>query len=47
MNCMSSREKYWRKLWNDRRVFEPDPVAGKKKVFDTVPIPYMNAAVHY
>ena len=46
MNCMSSREKYWLKLWNDRRVFEPDPVAGKKKVFVTVPFPYMNAAVH-
>jgi leucyl-tRNA synthetase len=43
---MSAREKYWLKVWNDRRVFEPDPVAGKKKVFVTVPFPYMNAAVH-
>jgi len=43
---MSSREKYWLKVWNDRRVFEPDPVSGKKKVFVTVPFPYMNAAVH-
>ena len=46
MSCMSSRERYWLKVWNDRRVFEPDPVAGKKKVFVTVPFPYMNAAVH-
>jgi leucyl-tRNA synthetase len=43
---MSSRERYWLKVWNDRRVFEPDPVVGKKKVFVTVPFPYMNAAVH-
>ena len=43
---MSSREKYWLKVWNDKHVFEPDPVAGKKKVFVTVPFPYMNAAVH-
>jgi leucyl-tRNA synthetase len=43
---MSSREKYWLKVWSDRRVFEPDPVTGKKKVFVTVPFPYMNAAVH-
>ena len=46
MSRMSSREKYWLKVWNERHVFEPDPVAGKKKVFVTVPFPYMNAAVH-
>jgi len=46
LNPMSSREKYWLKVWNDKHVFEPDPVAGKKKVFVTVPFPYMNAAVH-
>jgi len=43
---MQAREKYWLKVWNDRHVFEPDPVAGKKKVFVTVPYPYMNAPVH-
>jgi len=43
---MQAREKYWLKVWNDRRVFEPDPVAGKKKVFVTFPYPYMNAPVH-
>ena len=43
---MSSREKYWLKVWNERHVFEPDPVTGKKKVFVTFPFPYMNAPVH-
>jgi leucyl-tRNA synthetase len=46
MSRNSASEKYWLKVWNDRHVFEPDPVAGKKKVFVTVPFPYMNAAVH-
>jgi len=43
---MQAREKYWLKVWDDRHVFEPDPVAGKKKMFVTVPFPYMNAPVH-
>jgi leucyl-tRNA synthetase len=43
---LANREKYWLKVWADRRVFEPDPVVGKKKMFVTVPYPYMNAAVH-
>lgn len=43
---MQAREKYWLKVWADRRVFEPDPVAGKKKMFVTVPYPYMNGPVH-
>jgi len=43
---LSNREKYWIKVWNDRHVFEPDPVAGRKKMFVTVPYPYMNAPVH-
>ncbi len=43
---MSSREKYWLKVWNEKHVFEPDPVTGKKKVFVTFPFPYMNAPVH-
>ncbi len=46
MTGMSAREKYWLKVWKDRRVFEPDPVQGKKKAFVTFPFPYMNAAVH-
>ncbi len=43
---MPAREKYWLKVWNEKHVFEPDPVAGKKKIFLTFPFPYMNAAVH-
>ncbi len=43
---MTAREKYWLKVWNERRVFEPDPVAGKKKVFVTIPYHYMNSPVH-
>ncbi|MGD1055423.1 MAG: class I tRNA ligase family protein, partial [Nitrososphaerales archaeon] len=43
---MANREKYWLKVWADRRVFEPDPVVGKKKIFVTVPYPYMNGPVH-
>jgi leucyl-tRNA synthetase len=43
---MAAREKYWLKVWNDRRAFEPDPVSGKKKVFVNFPYPYMNSPVH-
>ncbi len=46
MTDMSAREKYWLRLWDEKRAFEPDPVSGKKKVFVTFPFPYMNAAVH-
>ena len=46
MSSRSAREKYWLRVWNERRVFEPDPVTGKKKAFVTVPFPYMNAPVH-
>ena len=46
MSSLSAREKYWLKMWNEKRVFEPDPVAGKKKTFVTVPYPYMNSPIH-
>jgi leucyl-tRNA synthetase len=46
LSHMSAREKYWLKVWTDKRVFEPDPVEGKKKIFVTVPFPYMNGPVH-
>jgi leucyl-tRNA synthetase len=39
-------EKYWLKVWEDKHVFESDPVTSKKKIFATVAFPYMNAAVH-
>jgi leucyl-tRNA synthetase len=43
---MSANEKRWLKVWSEKRVFEPDPVRGKKKALVTVPFPYMNAPVH-
>ncbi|MBI3859542.1 MAG: leucine--tRNA ligase [Thaumarchaeota archaeon] len=43
---MPDREKYWTKVWDEKHVFEPDPLTGKKKMFVTVPYPYMNAPVH-
>jgi len=46
LSKLSAREKYWLKVWNERHVFEPDPVAGKKKIFVTSPYPYMNSPLH-
>jgi len=46
LSPLSTREKYWLKVWNDKHAFEPDPVAGKKKTFVTVPYPYMNSPIH-
>ena len=46
MSGLPNREKYWLKVWEERRAFEPDPVPGKRKAFVTVPYPYMNAPVH-
>lgn len=43
---MGKTEEYWLKVWADKRVFESDPIAGKKKAFVTVPYPYMNGPVH-
>ncbi len=43
---MAEYEKYWLKVWNERHVFESDPIQGKKKVFVTFPYPYMNGPVH-
>ncbi len=43
---MADYEKRWLKAWNDRHLFESDPLKGKKKVFVTFPYPYMNGPVH-
>ncbi|MDA4128758.1 MAG: leucine--tRNA ligase [Thaumarchaeota archaeon] len=43
---MEERERYWLKVWNERKVHESDPVKGKKKIFVTFPYPYMNGPVH-
>jgi len=42
----SAVEEKWSKRWVAERVFEADPVAGKEKVFLTVPYPYMNGPLH-
>lgn len=39
-------EKYWLNVWNEKRLFEVEPVPGKKKAFVTFPFPYMNGPLH-
>jgi leucyl-tRNA synthetase len=41
-----NHEQYWLKVWNERRVFESEPVPGKKKIFVTFPYPYMQGPLH-
>ncbi|HKT22061.1 MAG TPA: class I tRNA ligase family protein, partial [Nitrososphaerales archaeon] len=43
---MAQYEKYWLKVWSERRVFESEAVPGKKKAFVTFPFPYMNGPLH-
>ena len=43
---MTQYEKYWLKVWNERRIFESESVPGRKKVFVTFPFPYMNGPLH-
>jgi leucyl-tRNA synthetase len=43
---LAQYEKYWLKVWNEKRVFDAEPVSGKKKVFVTFPFPYMNGPLH-
>ena len=43
---MPSYEKYWLKVWNEKRIFESDPMRGKKKIFATFPYPYMQGPLH-
>ncbi len=43
---MAQYEKHWLKVWDDKRVFESEPLPGKKKVFVTFPFPYMNGPLH-
>lgn len=41
-----SIEEKWRRAWEDEHIFEADAAPGKKKVFVTVPFPYMNGPLH-
>ncbi|MGA2198943.1 MAG: leucine--tRNA ligase, partial [Nitrososphaerales archaeon] len=43
---MASYEKHWLSVWNEKRVFEAEPLFGKKKSFVTFPFPYMNGPLH-
>jgi len=43
---LAAYEKYWLSVWNERRLFEAEPIAGKKKAFVTFPFPYMNGPLH-
>ncbi|MDG6926551.1 MAG: leucine--tRNA ligase [Nitrososphaerota archaeon] len=43
---MASYEKYWLNVWNEKRLFESEPITGKKKAFVTFPFPYMNGPLH-
>jgi leucyl-tRNA synthetase len=43
---LAQYEKYWLKVWNERRIFESESVPGRKKVFVTFPFPYMNGPLH-
>jgi len=43
---LTQYEKYWLKVWNERRIFESESVPGRKKVFVTFPFPYMNGPLH-
>lgn len=39
-------EAKWQKRWDDNRIFEADPKAGKKKFFLTIAFPYPNMPFH-
>jgi leucyl-tRNA synthetase len=43
---LASYEKYWLNVWNEKRLFEAEPLFGKKKSFVTFPFPYMNGPLH-
>ncbi len=39
-------EEKWRKIWEDKKIFEADPDERKQKALLTVPFPYMNGPLH-
>ncbi len=43
---MVAYEKHWLSVWSEKRLFESEPIGGKKKVFVTFPFPYMNGPLH-
>ncbi|BBL45709.1 leucine--tRNA ligase [Nanobdella aerobiophila] len=41
-----SVEEKWRKIWEEKKVFEANPDPSKEKVFVTSPYPYMSGLLH-
>jgi leucyl-tRNA synthetase len=39
-------EEKWRKVWEEKKIFEADPDGRMQKVLVTVPFPYMNGPLH-
>ncbi len=39
-------EKKWQRTWQERRIFEANPDAERKKFFFTVPYPYTSGTLH-
>ena len=39
-------EKKWQQKWKRSKIFESDPIPGKKKYFINFPYPYMNGYLH-
>lgn len=39
-------EEKWRRIWEEKKIFQADPDERKEKVFVTVPFPYMNGPLH-
>lgn len=39
-------EKKWQERWYNAKINESDPIIGKKKIFITIPYPYMNGHLH-
>jgi len=39
-------EQKWQRKWAEARIFEADPIPGKKKYFVNFPYPYMNGYLH-
>src|SRR3990170_476642 len=46
MSHTQQTEEKWRLKWEEDRVFEADPDAGKRKLMVTFPYPYMNGPLH-
>jgi leucyl-tRNA synthetase len=46
MEFLRKIEQKWQKAWENAKIFEAEPDPSKKKVFVTVPYPYINGPLH-